>query len=145
MISEGRDTSIEKDTPEGLASIDKAILSDGMISSRRFIDIVLFLDNNKKSVKTNINTILKKDRFSEFYRLIGTLKNVNHPVTKTELINRSCINFRTGLFLVARMEEVGIIERVAIGKRYYFRLTDLGLILSQALYIISPFIISMYK
>jgi len=47
MISEGRDTSIEKDTPEGLASIDKAILSDGMISSRRFIDIVLFLDNNK--------------------------------------------------------------------------------------------------
>ncbi|PYB68667.1 hypothetical protein DMB44_01920 [Thermoplasma sp. Kam2015] len=108
-------------------------------------DVAVVLKDPYPSKKMKLNYIVSRDKFSEVYRVIRTLMASDRPLTKTELLHRSCMNFRTGSSLLVGMKKAGLIEEIKIRHRIYMRLTDLGILFSQMMVIISPFILSIFQ
>ena len=108
-------------------------------------DVAIALKDSPPSRKKNLNYIVSRDRFSEVYRVIRTLMALDRPLTKTELLHRSCMNFRTGSSLLVGMKKVGLIEEIKINHRIYIHLTDLGILVARMMVIISPLIVSIFQ
>ncbi|WP_010916967.1 hypothetical protein [Thermoplasma volcanium] len=83
---------------------------------------------------------LKRDKFAEWYQVIVTMKNIDKPMTKTEIINRSMLNFRRGENIINCMENTGLLDTNIVGKRKYYSLSELGDLILNVACIIASFI-----